>query len=594
MTRFNIEGQFLDLPADLSLQFVRKNILFAFDNIDVSRSTSFEIPATAKNNYILGIANDPALFGLYGRVRIEAQMQYSGGAENGYLYITSANRDSYSAVFVFGELLGLKDIKEAGKIADFMAFEDSVRIGTYSQHDADEANLPLFANVAYQNNHAHAPTPADHTSWDANYFPLPSIGLRELILQSLTELGVTLDDTETPELAGIRMTIAKPLRDGEGQTTNFAVTQNVVNTAALNRVYFSKTSVFLAYSRDGGRTQTTWNAAGFKVSGGRVKIKFDAGFDNGLFMIQETNDPRSIKFLGGYSVDADGTITGDPLAEKEVELENGTAFFFVTDEMVVRNSGDFGIMPPGGSYTYNGVAEVAFSGDEAQAGDTVYLQQNLPDLTLVELLKMAAAVTHSFLYYEQGVLSFVRDIDTTSPLVLDKIVSIEDITRTFGDYAQNNIIAFDDNPDVNPEPYGYFIYNENIPENKELLHVPYSRPLTVAAFTAEPNPYDALIKDLVWNSATSSHEYPNEYGTLFFCDANYYGEPVELVANDRLFSLCQAATSIKVEAIMPLFVFASLEEKRLINIRGQLYVWTEATWQGDVATLSLNKVILTV
>lgn len=591
MIRFNIQGQILDLPEGFSLQFTRRNILFAFDNVEVSRSTSFEIPATARNTKILDFANNPAYFGLFARARIAAQMQYSGGVENGYLYISSADKDKYTAVFVFGELLGLKAIKEAGKIAEIKQFEDTVQIGQHSIYDADEADIPLFANVAYQNKHAQTPTVSDHTGWDANYFPLPSIGLQSLIEECLTELGETLDATNVPELEGIRMTLAKPQADGTAQSNTFAVTLNVVNTAALNRVYFKKQSIFLVYNRQGGNSQVTWNAGGFKVSSGKVKIKFDALFPNTLFMVTTGNDPRGIIFLGDYSCAPDGTVTGNPLAGQEVELENGQTFLFVTAEMVsYSGGGNFGIAPPSGNYTYSGVTEVSFMNEEAQAGDVIYLQNNLPDYTLTDLLKMAAALTHSFLYYSPGVVSLVRDIDTSDPIELTEILSLEAIGRTFSDYAQNNLIKFADNPDVNPTDFGYTILNENIAEDKTLLEIPYSRPQIIPAFAQEANDYDALITDLIYNTGTHAHEYPNESGTLFYCGSNYYGEPIDLTQNDRLANLCENSTAVTVQAVLPLKDFASLDEKRIILVRGQLYVWTEATWQDGITTLHLNKI----
>lgn len=44
MIRFSISGEYLDLPADFSLQFKKSNVLFAFDNMECERSTSFDIP----------------------------------------------------------------------------------------------------------------------------------------------------------------------------------------------------------------------------------------------------------------------------------------------------------------------------------------------------------------------------------------------------------------------------------------------------------------------------------------------------------------------------------------------------------------------
>lgn len=58
MTSFNVGGRVLDLPANFKLQFVKKNPLFAFDELEVERTTTFAVPKTPNNLLALGFAND--------------------------------------------------------------------------------------------------------------------------------------------------------------------------------------------------------------------------------------------------------------------------------------------------------------------------------------------------------------------------------------------------------------------------------------------------------------------------------------------------------------------------------------------------------
>ena len=95
MIRFNVDGEYLELPADFSLQFQKKNILFAFENIECERSTSFDIPATPTNDRIFALAKVVQMHGAGMRKRYTAQMQASGVSKDGYLYVDAYEGGKY-------------------------------------------------------------------------------------------------------------------------------------------------------------------------------------------------------------------------------------------------------------------------------------------------------------------------------------------------------------------------------------------------------------------------------------------------------------------------------------------------------------------
>ena len=91
MVSFSVNGQALDMPAGLSLQFQRKNILFAFDSIQVERTTNFSIPATPNNMRIFGFANSHLTSGEDMRVKIPATLTYGVLTKSGVLHISKYN-----------------------------------------------------------------------------------------------------------------------------------------------------------------------------------------------------------------------------------------------------------------------------------------------------------------------------------------------------------------------------------------------------------------------------------------------------------------------------------------------------------------------
>ena len=112
----------LDLDKGLALSFTKKNILFAFDDIETARSISFTAPATANNNRIFELANNISPVGAYGRVSVPCQLQYPGGEISGQLHISECDTigGAYKCILTIGELLPLKRLRDAGTLASVL------------------------------------------------------------------------------------------------------------------------------------------------------------------------------------------------------------------------------------------------------------------------------------------------------------------------------------------------------------------------------------------------------------------------------------------------------------------------------------------
>ena len=112
-------GIFLDLYDNTSVQFKHENPLFAFDKLSCERTTQFKLPTTPVNDKAFELARIPAYKGEGMRRRFAAQLQDGQVVKDGYLYVSNFDGKDYAAVFVTGELIGLQEIRDAGKIAKF-------------------------------------------------------------------------------------------------------------------------------------------------------------------------------------------------------------------------------------------------------------------------------------------------------------------------------------------------------------------------------------------------------------------------------------------------------------------------------------------
>lgn len=146
--QFSIGGKLLELPSNFKLQFTKKNILFAFENIEVDRTTSFKVPATPNNMRIFNFSHDIHSSGLAMRERLDAELRVGIVSKRGYLYVGSYSAGQFECIFVTGELLGLQSIKELGSIAQYIPANLSVDLQG-QVHNANANNLPDFGLVRY-------------------------------------------------------------------------------------------------------------------------------------------------------------------------------------------------------------------------------------------------------------------------------------------------------------------------------------------------------------------------------------------------------------------------------------------------------------
>lgn len=593
MIRFEINGEYLDLPADFSLQFKKSNILFAFENIECQRSTSFDIPATTKNDRIFSLAKWVQSDGVGMRRKYEAQMQDGLIVQNGFLHVDAYNAGKYKAVFVTGELLGLKQIRDAGKIKDFWKPAGGIIWSTANIKDANDVLGNPFAIVRYVSNVALL-----HPSFDLSdvcayayneltgkAFP-PRRQIYRLIPKEvegmprtdcvLTYTGTGAELAPTPEQASLANTlqITETMSSVETFDQVLTVRQNTYQYIKL-REWRAKQTFILTFPND-----------------------FPS--DYFLMRIEDTgagDDPAQVAysqswFLGDYyfyqRTGGGTTAVGTPLAGRSVTVESGWAFIIMSRSWFEYQPSPLNLngflYASEGNYSLT----IQIEADELQEGDTVRAYDLLPDLTLTDLLKMYAALEGKMLYYENDNLQFdTLDISTWNTFDLTgKVISTSNIARKFGNYAQRNVIDFKSGSDVMPShrvSNAYTIDNDNIEEEKSLLRIPYSEgeiaernSFIVARFDAEDTEKNVLYEQGIMYAKSTS--------------GSKYGERIAIPKNAGLQALCDASTSVEIRACISYLEYEQIKPKTLLYYDGVKYVWTESNWSKGVATFKLSKI----
>lgn len=613
MIRFNINGEYLDLPANFSLQFKKSNVLFAFDNMECERSTSFDIPATPQNDRIFKLAKWIQAPGLGMRRRYNAQMQASAVVKNGYLYVDAYAKGSYKAVFITGELFGLLQIRDAGKLADLAVFDNTVawtlgNVPDLPQRATDPWNIVKYSQLGEFSHPSWLIKHVVDTIVTANSLPaitLPANGQGLRVITAKPQLLQPTDVSFARAIASgnwVDVTQTYPYP----RITTLAIQANGADLSGL----FTTVDYDVEYRRHWEdydfqtmqpvlRTVTYAGNVQHLVTTQKVKLTFPRDFPADTY-IGTFKDYG--QYTGGFDFYGDRsfgkywngsqsvtTRSGEQLAGRTITLEANTSFVFIresdlldytryTDDLTTHETWEQGWKNVRSAFDVTGVT---IEGDgDAEIGNTVRLQDNLPDITLVDLLKAVAALTGKVLNYtdDSGVTFDDLDVSTWSVKELKNVISVETMSRKFGEYAQRNILQFDSDSTLAQSARvisAYIIDNDNLEASKDLQTVPFSEGGVNYEGSVEVVVVDAYNeKDTVANAETTATRMAR----------------ASLPLNENLQSLCDASTAVTLQVSMSLLEYESIQAKTAIYYDGVKYVWTEAQYSKGVVTLKLSKI----
>ena len=575
MTRFRIGNLYLDLPEGLNLQFQKTNILFAFDDAKCERSTSFDVPATANNDAIFAFSRDEHNTGAGMRVRYGAVLECDGTTRDGYLYVTEydTKKKQYKCIFVTGELLGLLTIRQLGKLKDWVTVNNWV---TWNTITGSVPNNAIWANIQYLHQAS-----AVHPSWS----------LGKVIKAALDQGGVAYDNGIFTDALNRTRVIVKAPQTPENISATFAST--VIDSSQPVPTPEDPYNTFggVCPIRGAITLQDYTEEFPFVFTGVETKylmqfckplfnlhLTFPSDFSSNIFILTQNKD-----FLGDYSFNRNKVISGTPLAGRTVDVPLGTPFLFVNiDDYYYTDNNNYGWQFEGQGFdrTYTGI--VAYGDGDVQTGERVWLQDNLPDLTVVELLKAAAYITGKVLSFNdtQGVIFADLDFSASPQIdVSDLIVSEGSMSRKFGNYAQHNILGFKDEATVQEAErvrIDYTINNANIEEQRELFTVPFSE--------GKRKDWAGTEKVYVMDAEEQSEDV-----IAYAADVPYMNR-ITLSQISGLQTLLTKSTSVDVQAIMPLWRFSMILAKTVIFAQNIRWVWTEANWQKGIAKIKMSKI----
>ena len=593
-------GVVLDLYDNAGLQFTHSNPLFSFDDLKCERTTNFKLPATPTNDRVFSLAKIPAYSGDGMRRKFTCQLQEGTVVRDGYLYVANFDGKDYNAVFVTGELVGLQRIKDLGTLRYLMPNTSTPQWLT-TPKNANESGILNIDTVKY---HVQGEDVVN-----------PCVRLFDILKEVLTREQISFDfsnvtKTDLMYIRGGKITVENindSLVNEPSSSQDPINLQHILGlTKKTNAV--SGLGECTAYDDDGQRL--SWRSSqdiqyqqyqqlSFPWD---AVLEFGKDFPDNLYLITGDMfvmhlsgdgyyyfDPKPIKFLGDYSFEISGfgiETAGVPLAGRKVSIPANMPFALITangltlpepsaiGETAVVGFDSFAVP------AYNFEVFVSLSHDFIP-GENVPLKACVPDVSIISVLKLFAAQEGLILNYSDGKIILEKNIIPESSDEVKSLTKIGEVVRTFGNYAQRNIVEFDsDIPEYMKIRTEYDIINDNIEPKKELEKIVFS----------EGEQKQQAIGDNIYDDFLMPEGADGDFVAYLGTGTNNeYMQRVRIEKNADIQNLCDRSTQIKIEARMPLLQYDAIKPKTGLLVNGSTYLWTERSWQKDVAKMTLAQ-----
>lgn len=221
--------------------------------------------------------------------------------------------------------------------------------------------------------------------------------------------------------------------------------------------------------------------------------------------------------------------------------------------------------------------------------NTYSIYDNLPELSLVEALKVIAYASGKVLTYSESEGFAFRDYALSLGNLTDithQVITIDKVERGVAKMQQHNVIEFDSGDYVTDSErvkVDYSIANDNLTADaKTIYKMPYSEGGTaplLGYIYVHNEAEDDVDKPII--AIASDDQFRDDYLSKL-----YLSKDVTLQA------FCDAATTVDASVRMTLAEFDALTADSVLVIDGVPYSWNSGKWSANIAKLTLVKIKL--
>ena len=578
MVGIQIGDSLLDTDSGTKYSFVFNSRVLTDGK--ASRSSTISVPATPRNNELLGWDRIAEAGGV--RQAMRAAIVCNGRTVSCVLHLLRYSGGRYELAAVIPDVEGLNlDIK----LSEVGAFADDVLLVRKGTAAATHGDIPNFGWYSYHNGNTHGGSVVNVPLTQA---PVASMGY--IIDQALAAVGGTIG------------------YEGVVSAWDLAMVLPSVNAVEAHEVQ-------LTGSGHGGWTLTggvsAWADAGLVQVGRQYKCGW-AHQNKTVFTLQAIR-PVRIEIAAGAGVVACTNKGFTMLTPAATDVG-----YYPTDQAYNIE------LATGESFTFGAVAElnmavspvrwrsdawedtitmgfrVTENGEQANEGQQLRLVDNLPDMTLRELLRAYMDITGQVCRAGGPDDTFITMYDWdnwdsgTKEMDLNgcKIAGVRSLGRYIDGYAQDNVYATKEQKDVRAEArYMRHVHcaNANLDAVREVRAIPF-----VSGDWLQLSNGD---KQLWLTDSESDGEVVKVSGGA--CAVGYRSavQGVGLLHLQTLLDRglvgtavdewARFATTIQLEALMPLGDFLTLRGEQPLMYGGRRWLCKTGRWSDGAATLEL-------
>ena len=582
--RIFIGSETLDVQSDISFSLVKTNAIFDFDNFVYTRSTSFQLRRTVRNERILQYSGDIHAMGVRMRAKTRCRVEINGVQSVGYLYLTSATREAYECQLLLGEFVDSPFEKTVKQVLNAADYGDVIYYGNNSLTETANGTqkADYIAPIRYYSGKVEDGVRSDNAK--------PSVYAKRL-LDAVTPN--TLPDVEcrlvrTPDnesdLQGkdIKLffandgsvyfggadadsgsdylDIVRPYGDTR-YLTNVDVSgaSAVVETKHILEYFSAKVPLYLRAA-----TSDAYIYTGLRYIQSYATGTTQAGIRH--IITAQVSEPEWL--AGSINLHTDSSYKpyfyADGAAE-DIYIPAGTVFRATTlgsnypmQAETSETLGQFSVL--GGRY--GGTAFYI-----APASDRAITTQwdCIPDLKVGDLVRSYARLAGALVYYDGSKVYTMNALASPTPLA--DVVEVGKVERKFGSFAQKTTIQYDDSDMGSVE---YDVANDYLTE-ESIKKLPVS---TGGVYS----PSDALyIEDM------GKGIYVGKVGEKIYMTRK------ALPKNIILSTLCAHSTLLHLRVRMTYVQFSNLRFDARYVYDCAEWVWSEATWQDGFCEFVLQK-----
>lgn len=586
MIRFNLIGRgYIDLEEG-ALSFKRESGYHNWGTLVCGRSTEFSVLATDHNSKVLGYCGDLDEYGAEMRSQIAAQMQTGNVVKDGSLQVLSFDGNEYKCAFYYDgynelQVLNGKKLSDFGIDMEGLVWNKN-GVGGAVVYPADAPELATLDAAIIQYNGTY------NDNQFASWSYLPSINAKRLAEACLDSVGVqhSLNIKPTTWIVANTLNGGTEAKGTIDKTDNThyspipASLQNYLEWMISDLVY--QEHVTPIYSK-------TRTSCYFLKAKQDITITFLSSLSNDIWVSEVVK--RNIfqqdlyKEIGGYKARYNGSevvMEGTPLAGRSVEIAKGTEFVFLDkNDYVWVNANEGGYYTDASPFSID--LSVVRTGD-IHVGEVWQPSYNLPDMTIVDLLRSLALAEGFQLYYENGVLK-IDDVDLYKRTNLENVVSVGNvarIVRSWGNDTKTEVVDFDSEEYVNYRmQQTYEVDNGTIAgtkENKILFN--------------EGSSYEVGGVDYIYlNDAEASSgvgKLTAKKPSLARSNAGKMLARVALHRDTSSEGVAVNSTAVTCKVLMSEEDFFDIDDHTYYIYRGRMFVWTSASWSSGICTLELQ------